>query len=86
MGQVFQGRADNQSKQLRIMQAAVVPLEEIESEADFVLYSGNDGLVSEHFTEGEARMAYYKQAAGKALGQQLPIIYERHETVWIPLN
>jgi hypothetical protein len=68
------------------MQPAIMPLEEIDSEADFVLYSTDDGLVSEHFTEGEARIAFYKQAAIKALGTHLPIIYERQESVWVPLN
>jgi hypothetical protein len=68
------------------MPPAIMPLEEIDSEADFVLYSLEDGLVSEHFTEGEARMAFYKQAAIQTLGAQLPNIYERHESVWVPLN
>jgi len=67
------------------MQPAIMPLEEIDSEADYVLYSIDDGLVSEHFTEGEARLAFYKQAAAKALGQQIPLVYERQETVWVPL-
>ena len=67
------------------MQPAIMPLEEIDSEADFVLFSADDGVVSEHFTESEARLAFYKQAAYKALGEQLAVVYERQESVWVPL-
>jgi hypothetical protein len=69
-----------------ITQPAAVPIDLIGSEADFILYSADQGLLSEHFTEGEARLAYYKEAASKALGQQLPVIYERQEPNWVPLT
>lgn len=67
------------------MQSSSVPIAEIDSEADFILYSPEDGLLSEHFTEGEARMAFYKEAARQALGRHLPVIYERQEPNWVPL-
>ena len=77
--------ADNTANTQHRMQPAM-PLGEIDSEADFVLFSGDQGILSEHCTESEARMAYYKEAARRALGQKLPVIYERQEPHWIPLN
>ena len=68
------------------MQPGVVPIAEIESEADFILFSVAEGLVSEHCTEAEARLAFYKEAARKRLGELLPIIYERKEENWVALN
>lgn len=68
------------------MRVTSLPIAKIVSEADFILFSPETGLLSEHFTEGEARMAYYKEAACQVLGHQLPIIYERQEPNWVPLN
>ena len=68
------------------MEPSSVPIETIESDADFVLFSGDEGLLSEHWTESEARMAFYKEAARKKLGERLPTIYERREPHWVPLN
>jgi hypothetical protein len=68
------------------MQTTIVPIQEIESEADFVLYSSQNGVFSEHCTESEARMAFYKQVILQKLGEHLPIIYERQEPNWVPLK
>lgn len=68
------------------MPPAAVPIEQIESEADYILYSADHGLLSEHFTESEARLAFYKEAASKKLGQQMPVIFERREPHWTPLT
>ena len=68
------------------MPSLTIPLDQIDSEADFVLFSGEHGILSEHCTEGEARLAFYKEAARHALGEQLPVIYERQEPHWVPLS
>ena len=72
------------------MQTETVPfelsLEQIDSEADYVLLSSWRGILSEHCTLGEARMAYFKAASAEGLGAQLPSIYVRKETCWTPLN
>jgi len=61
-------------------------LEEIDSEADFVLLSAWQGVLSEHCTLGEARMAKYKEAGKKHLGEQLPVIYQRSGNSWVPVR
>jgi hypothetical protein len=61
-------------------------LEEIESDADFVVFSRNEGVVSEHYTVGEARMSFYERAFGSRLGEHLPRIYQREETRWVSLS
>lgn len=61
-------------------------LEQIDSEADFVLFSEERGLLSEHYTAGEARMAFFNQAARFSLGEHLPTIYQREEPYWVPLS
>jgi hypothetical protein len=61
-------------------------LEEIESDADFVVFSRNEGVVSEHYTVGEARMSFYERAFGSRLGEHLPRIYQREETHWVSLS
>ena len=71
---------------MHTVERSQVALEEIESEADFVLFSEEHGILSEHYTVGEARMAYFKQAAGFSLGEQLPRIYQREEPYWVPLS
>lgn len=63
-----------------------VALEEIESEAEFVLFSEETGLISEHCTQGEARMAYFQEAGHSSLGAHLPVIYRREETSWVSLS
>jgi hypothetical protein len=70
----------------RRMQSSVLSIEEIESEADFILYTAGGEVLSEHCTESEARLAFYKEAAQKGLGERLPIIYGRQEPNWVPLN
>ena len=55
----------------------------IESDADFVLFSGWHGVMSEHCTLGEARAAKYKQATNSGLGEQLPVIYQRQDEEWV---
>jgi hypothetical protein len=61
-------------------------LDEIESEADYVLLSHWRQILSEHFTLGEARVAYFKAAASENLGAQLPVIFARQSDHWIPLQ
>jgi hypothetical protein len=61
-------------------------LEQIDSDAEFVLFSEEHGLISEHCTVAEARMAYFKQAAQFSLGERLPRIYQRDEPDWVPLS
>ena len=63
-----------------------IALEEIESDADFILFSDEHGLISEHYTAGEARMAYFQEAAKFSLGEHLPHVYTRHDTHWAPLS
>ncbi|HVK59300.1 MAG TPA: hypothetical protein VM735_11000 [Candidatus Kapabacteria bacterium] len=67
----------------RVVQLA---LQEIDSDADYVVFSEKDGVLSEHYTAGEARMSYFKEASGSSLGAQLPRIYQREETHWVPLS
>ena len=68
------------------MESIIVPIQEIESEAEYVIYSEQLGVLSEHCTESEARMAFYKQAAARALGERLPVIFARQEPHWVALN
>ena len=61
-------------------------LEEVDSEIDFILFSECEGLISEHCTLNEARMARFQDASLKSLGEQLPLIYQRREGAWIPIR
>jgi hypothetical protein len=62
-------------------------LEEIESDTDFILFSEERGLLSEHCSIAEARMAYYTQARSFSLGDHLPTIYQRADDEhWVPLS
>lgn len=61
-------------------------LEEIDSDADYVVFSESRGVLSEHYTAGEARMSFYKEASGFELGEHLPRIYQRDEDHWVPLS
>ena len=63
-----------------------VALGEINSEADFVVFCEKRGVLSEHYTAGEARVAFYKDASGFQLGQHLPRIYQREDDHWVPLS
>lgn len=65
---------------------SLLRLEDIESDADYVLYSSSEGVLSEHYTEGEARMAYFQEASRHNLGDHLPLIFERQENAWAPLH
>lgn len=64
----------------------LVALEEVESDADFILFSESEGLISEHCTHGEARMAWFEEAERHQLGEWLPRIYRRQEPNWVPLS
>ena len=68
------------------MEASVFALDDIVSDADFVLFSPWHGLLSEHCTYGEARMAKYKEASKVHLGEQLPLIYQRQDEAWVPVH
>jgi len=64
----------------------MLSLSAVESEADFILFSESDGLVSEHCTQTEARMAFFEEAGRHGLGERLPRIYQRQEPHWVPLS
>ena len=66
--------------------AEQIALEEISSDADFVLYCQRRGVLSEHCTAGEARMSFYEEAARFGLGEHLPRIYQREDRHWAPLS
>jgi hypothetical protein len=61
-------------------------LEEIDSDADFILVSEEGGLLSEHYTVGEAKMALFKEASSFQLGERLPVIYRREDPHWVLLS
>lgn len=63
-----------------------VLLDRVESDADFIIFSDKEGLISEHFTQGEARMAWFEEAERHQLGDWLPRIYRRDEMSWVPLS
>ena len=64
----------------------ILPIDEIDSDADFILVDEGSGLLSEHCTMGEARMAFYEQAGRHGLGEHLPLIYRREDSHWVPLS
>jgi hypothetical protein len=61
-------------------------LADIDSDAEFVVFCDNRGVLSEHCTAGEARMSYFKEASGFELGEHLPRIYQRGDDHWVPLS
>lgn len=65
-----------------------MPLElaALETEADYILYSPEEGVISEHFTPSEAAMAYYEIASRKQIGERLPAIYRRSGENWEPVR
>jgi hypothetical protein len=63
-----------------------VSIEEVDSDADFILFSESEGVISEHCTQGEARMAFFEEAGRTGLGESLPRIYRREEPHWVPLS
>ena len=63
-----------------------IALDDIESEAEFVLFSKRHGLISEHYTVCEAQSAYFQEAGRFGLGDYLPTIYQREDTQWVPFN
>ncbi len=63
-----------------------VALEEIESDADFIVFSEERGLLSEHYSVGEARAAFYSEARSFSLGDHLPTIYRRGDDHWVALS
>jgi hypothetical protein len=63
-----------------------LPLNKVETDADFILFSESEGLISEHCTQGEARQAFFKEADRHRLGDLLPRIYRREEPGWVPLS
>jgi hypothetical protein len=63
-----------------------IALERIESDADYVVFKEGRGVLSEHYTVGEARMSFFKEASDSGLGEQLPRIYQREETHWRSLS
>jgi hypothetical protein len=61
-------------------------LKEIESDADFIVFSEKRGLLSEHYSACEARMAFFSEARSFSLGDHLPKIYQRGDDHWVPLS
>ena len=61
-------------------------LGKIDSDADFVILSEEHGVVSEHCTVSEARMAYFQEVAKFSLGEHLPTIFCREDDHWVPLS
>jgi hypothetical protein len=61
-------------------------LDEIESDADFIVFSRERGLLSEHCTICEARVAFFTEARSFSLGDHLPTIYQRGDDNWVPLS
>ena len=68
------------------MAARQLELEEIESDADFIVFSTERGLLSEHYTVCEARLAFFSEARSFSLGDHLPTIYQRGDDHWVPLS
>jgi hypothetical protein len=68
------------------MAARQLELEEIESDADFIVFSTERGLLSEHYTVCEARVAFFSEARSFSLGDHLPTIYQRGDDHWVPLS
>ena len=60
--------------------------ETVDSEADYILFSSEEGILSEHFTPSEAAMAYYQIASEKQIGERLPAIYRRADKGWVPVQ
>lgn len=63
-----------------------IALDQIESDADYIVFSEGKGILSEHYTAGEARMSFFQAASGSRLGDHLPRIYQREETHWVSLS
>jgi hypothetical protein len=66
--------------------ARQLALDDIETDADFIVFSEDRGLLSEHYSVCEARMAFYSQARSFSLGDHLPTIYQRGDDHWQPLS
>jgi hypothetical protein len=64
----------------------VLELQDVDSDADFVLFCVARGLLSEHCTMREAQMALADAMGTFSLGEHLPVIYRRHEPHWIALR
>jgi hypothetical protein len=61
-----------------------MPLTTIESDADFVIYSPEAGLISEHSVLVEASEAIFRHAS--ELNSQMPVlpsVYARSTSTWI---
>jgi hypothetical protein len=72
---------------MQILTGHQLALEEIESDADFIVFSEKRGLLSEHYSAGEARMSFYSEARSFSLGDHLPTIYRRDDDDhWVPLS
>jgi hypothetical protein len=71
---------------MKEMSRTAMPVNEVDSDADFILFSKSDGLISEHCTQGEARMAFFQEASRHGLGEYLPRIYRREDVEWVPLS
>ena len=71
---------------MQTLAARQLALGEIESDADFIVFSTERGLLSEHYTVCEARVAFFSEARSFSLGDHLPTIYQRGDDHWVPLS
>ena len=71
---------------MQTLGARQLALREIETDADFIVFSEKRGLLSEHYTVCEARMAFFSEARSFSLGDHLPTIYQRGDDHWVPLS
>ena len=69
-----------------LLASATLTFEKVDSEADYILFSPEEGLLSEHFTPSEAAMAYYQIASEMQIGDRLPSIYRRADDGWVPVQ
>jgi hypothetical protein len=69
-----------------ITDLAPTKLESLESDAEFILFSPSQGLISEHSTVGEASSAYFAIVAEKKVGECLPGIYKQQEGEWVRVH
>jgi hypothetical protein len=54
----------------------------VHQEFDFIIYSSERGLISEHLIENEARAAFESLIADVELGDYLPLLLRRHGEDW----
>ena len=69
-----------------LIETQALTFEQVDSEADYILFSAEEGILSEHFTPSEAALAYYQIASRMQIGERLPAIYRRAEERWVAVQ